>query len=115
MGLLAGVAVLAYNVVSDLRESRKPVNRARRRGRELAEELEERWSRTRDRLPLQVSINAQRKDDAVDSKQNPGMVKSLLWMGLTAGSVALFGLLARRFSSAIWEMLMREPPPTAKI
>jgi hypothetical protein len=115
VGLLGGIGLAAFNAVSGYRESRKPINRVRRRGREVADDLGERWTRTRDRLPLQVYVTNDRKDDAVDTKQDPGILKTLLWMGLTAGTVALFGLLARRVSSAIWELVMREPPPTSKV
>ncbi len=113
-GVLAGLAVLGYNAVSDYRESRKPVNRLKRRARGAREDLGERWSRTRESLPLSVSLH--REDEPVGTaSREPGMVKKLLWMGLTAGTIALFGLLARRFSSTIWELVMREPPPTAKV
>lgn len=43
------------------------------------------------------------------------MIKNLLWMALTAGTLALAGLVARRLASVIWEAVMREPPPTAKV
>lgn len=47
--------------------------------------------------------------------RSPSPIKQLLWMGLTAGMVALFGLLARRLSSGIWEAVMHEPPPTQRV
>lgn len=51
----------------------------------------------------------------VRSKEQSGMIKNLLWMALTAGTLALAGLVARRLASVIWEAVMREPPPTAKV
>jgi hypothetical protein len=51
----------------------------------------------------------------VRSKEKPGMIKNLLWMGLTAGALAISGLLARRLCTAVWEAVMHEPPPTAKV
>lgn len=114
-GLLAGLAVVGYNAVADYRESRKPVNRMKRRAGAVAEDLGERWSRTREAMPYRVVRN-RREDESVDaSREEPGMIKKLLWLGLTAASIALAGLLARRFSSAIWEAVMGEPPPTAKV
>ena len=112
------MSVLAYNAVSERRESRKPVNRVKRRARETAEEVGERWERTRDRLPLRVTMKNKEGEEVSLSRstyQEPGMLKKILWAGLTAGVVALFGLLARRASSALWETIMREPPPTSKI
>jgi hypothetical protein len=114
-GLLAGVAVVAYNAVSGYRESQKPINRLRHRAGDVADELGERWSRTRDVMPYRVVRNY-REDESVDaSRQEPGVMKKLLWMGLSAGAIALAGLLARRVSSMIWETVMHEPPPTAKV
>ena len=49
-----------------------------------------------------------------DRGSEPGAVKTLLWMGLSAGSLAAAGLLARRISSAVWGAVLREPPPTSK-
>jgi membrane protein len=49
------------------------------------------------------------------SGQQAGVVKNLLWTGLAAGSVALAGLAARRISTGIWGLVMREPPPTSKV
>jgi hypothetical protein len=119
LGLLAGVAVLAYNAVSEYRESRKPINRAKRRAGSMAGEVRDRWGRAREAMPVQVSRrnrDGNREDESVDTTaQEPGMIKKVLWAGLTAGVIALFGLLARRASSALWQMIMKEPPPTAKV
>jgi hypothetical protein len=114
IGLLAGVAVLGYSAVNEYRESRKPVNRLRRRAGGVAEDVGERWERARQAAPIRIS--RRNEDEAVDTpSQEPGMIKKILWAGLTAGIVALFGLLARRASSMLWETLMREPPPTSKV
>jgi hypothetical protein len=117
LGILAGLAVLAYNAVSDYRESRKPVNRLKRRAGEAREDLGERWGRAREAAPIRISRrSSDREDESVETRaQEPGMVKKILWAGLTAAIVALFGLLARRASSVLWESLMREPPPTSKV
>lgn len=116
-GAAAGAAALVFNAISRYRESRKPVNRVRRRAGEVREELGERLSRTRERLPLQVTISnqRQRKEEPVDAQHDAGMLKKIMWAGLTAATVALFGLLARRTATAIWERIMGEPPPTAKV
>jgi hypothetical protein len=113
-GLLAGVSVMAYNALTGYRERRKPVNRLKRRASEVTEELGERWSRTRESMP--VVVRNRREDESVDSARGePGMLKKLLWMGLSAGMIALAGLLARRLTTALWERVMGEPPPTAKV
>jgi hypothetical protein len=114
-GLFAGLTAVAYNAVAGYRESRKPVNRLRRRAGDVADDVGERWSRTQERLPYRLVRNS-REDESVDaSREEPSMLKKLLWMGLSAGAIALAGLLARRVSSAIWEAVMHEPPPTAKV
>jgi hypothetical protein len=112
-GVLAGLLVIGYNAVADYRESRRPVNRLKRRAGGLRDEVEERWSRARDSMPYGVYVG-RNPQEAETGPSNPGMVKSLLWMGLSAGSVALFGLLARRASAQVWQLVMREPPPTQK-
>ena len=44
-----------------------------------------------------------------------GPVKQVLWAGLTAASLAITGLAARRLSSSLWEAVLHEPPPTSKV
>jgi len=44
-----------------------------------------------------------------------GPVKQVLWVALTAATMALGGLVARRASSGIWEALLHEPPPSDKV
>jgi hypothetical protein len=106
---------VAYNVVAGYRESRKPVNRLKRRAGEVADEVGERWGHTREKIPYRLVRNA-REDEPVDaSPEEPSMVKKLFWMALSAGAIALAGILARRVSSAIWEAVMHEPPPTARV
>lgn len=115
-GLLGGLTVLGYNAVANYRESRKPVNRFKRRADELREDVGERLSRTREKMPYGVYVMRNRSDEPSDVAQSePGMLKNLLWLGLTAGMVALFGLLARRAAVMIWQTVMREPPPTSKV
>jgi hypothetical protein len=115
-GLLAGLTVAGYNAVSEYRESRKPVNRLRRRAHDVREDLGGRLARTRERMPYGVYVMRNRSDEPSDTHQGePGMVKTMLWMGLTAGMVALCGLLARRMSATIWQAIMHEPPPTSKV
>jgi membrane protein len=45
----------------------------------------------------------------------PESVKTALWVGLAAAMTAGVGLAARRASSGIWHVVMREPPPTDKV
>jgi membrane protein len=46
---------------------------------------------------------------------DPGTLKKVLWLGLTSGSMAVAGLLARRTTAAVWQTMMREPPPSSKV
>ncbi|HEX3244337.1 MAG TPA: hypothetical protein VHX16_02930 [Chloroflexota bacterium] len=43
----------------------------------------------------------------------PSMVKKLIWTALTAGSLALAGIVARKLSASVWQAIMHEEPPTA--
>jgi membrane protein len=43
------------------------------------------------------------------------VVKTVLWSGLSAGALALTGVLMRRTSAALWQFLLHEPPPTNKV
>jgi hypothetical protein len=114
-GVFAGLTAVAYNAVAGYRESRKPVNRLKRRAGDVADEVGERWSHTRERIPYRLVRN-DREDEPLDaSRAEPSRMKKLLWMALSAGAIALAGILARRASSAIWEAVMHEPPPTAKV
>jgi hypothetical protein len=113
---LVGTGALAYNALNAYRESRKPVNRLKRRAEHLAEDVETRWRRASDRLPLRVSVNTSHEDEPMEQRgYEPGMMKKLMWMALSAGAIALAGLLARRLSAAVWQGVMHEPPPTAKV
>jgi hypothetical protein len=45
-------------------------------------------------------------------KSEPSMVKKLIWTALTAGSLALAGIVARKLSTSVWQAIMHEEPPT---
>jgi len=113
LALLGGASLLTFRAVARHREARRPVNRWRRLAHQLVDELD-RLDRTQDALEVVRYRDGHGRAPA-RSKEKPGMIKKLLWMGLTAGTLALAGLLARRVSSMIWEIVMREPPPTAKV
>ena len=114
LALLGGASLLTFRAVGRYREARRPINRWRRVAHQLVDELVRRVDQTQDSLEA-VRHRDGRGQVPVRSKEKPGMIKSLLWMGLTAGMLALAGLLARRVSSVVWESVMREPPPTAKV
>jgi len=110
--LLGGTSALIFRAIAKQRESRRPVNRWRRRLYGWFDHIGEQIDQTHDR------IEAARFGDGrsgLKMREQPGMIKTLLWMGLTAGMIALSGLLARRLSSVIWEAVMHEPPPTSKV
>ena len=109
------VTLVAYRAMAAYRERRRPSRQLQRRAEHLADDLGERWSRARHAFPLTVKRRDRVEDLMALPRQEPSRFKSLLWMGLTAGLVALFGLLARRASVAIWEAAMHEPPPTSNV
>jgi membrane protein len=65
--------------------------------------------------PAETASAAPAGPEVNGSGPQAGVLKNLLWTGLSAGSLALAGLAARRISSAVWGMVMREPPPTGKV
>ena len=42
----------------------------------------------------------------------PSMVKKLIWTAMTAGSLAIAGIVARKLSTSVWQAIMHEEPPT---
>jgi hypothetical protein len=38
-------------------------------------------------------------------------LKKLIWTGLSAGSIALMGIIAHRLTSGVWESVFHEPAP----
>jgi hypothetical protein len=110
-GVVAGSSWAGYRTFDHFRERRKPVNRLRRRAGRLVDDVDDRLARGRQSLRRYM-----REDEELDTRrQEPGLVKNLIWMGLTTGAVALFGLLARRVSAGLWKAFMHEPPPTSKV
>ena len=45
-------------------------------------------------------------------KSEPSMVKKIIWTALTAGSLAVAGIVARKISTSVWQAIMHEEPPT---
>jgi hypothetical protein len=114
LAILAGASLVAFRAVARQREARRPINRWRRRAYYLADDLGRMLDQTQGSLEA-VRYGNDRERVPVRSKEKPGMIKNLLWMGLTAGALAISGLLARRLCTAVWEAVMHEPPPTAKV
>lgn len=111
-GSLAGSAWLVYRVVSAYRERQRPSQRLQRRAQRAAEGLGERLEDAREAFSHRLERRGRDGEAFMErSKREPGLVKKLLWMGLTAGLVALFGLIARRASARIWQSVMHEAPP----
>jgi membrane protein len=42
---------------------------------------------------------------------DPGALKKLIWTGLSAGSIALMGVIAHRFTASLWKTVFHEPAP----
>jgi hypothetical protein len=111
----AGLLAIGYAALSSYRRSRQPAARLERQASSWADELGRRWERAREAVPSQLTARNKKGEEMAAATRKPGLIKNLLWMGLTAATVALFGLLARRVSSGLWETVMREPPPTSKV
>jgi hypothetical protein len=111
--VLGGAVFTLSRALAERRAARRPVNRLRRRRDALAGELTRRLQQARDRT--QDQTEPRNRGRRQNMNEQPNLIKTLLWMALTAGTVALAGLLARRVSSALWEAVMHEPPPTARV
>ena len=115
-GALTGTAFLAYRAASSYRERQRPTHRLQQRAQRVAGGLGERLEYARAAFPYRLERRDRDSEESVESSpRKPGKLKSLLWMGLTAGLIALFGVLARRVSAAIWESVMHEAPPTRRV
>jgi membrane protein len=62
----------------------------------------------------QVNSKAHPKGDGGTSGA-PDAVKKVLWAGLVSGSLALGTIAARRASTEIWRVIVREDPPTKDV
>jgi hypothetical protein len=112
-GALALLAAVGARVLAARRARQQPTHKLRRQTERLRSDLGERWGWAREAIPYTITRRSQ--DESEAHYQKPSRFKSLLWMGLTAGLVALYGLLARRASAAVWQAVMHEEPPSRKI
>jgi membrane protein len=64
--------------------------------------------------PPSVALAGQPPAPGRPAEPESGLLKNLLWLGLASGSLAVAGLLARRTSAAIWQLVWHEPPPSSK-
>ncbi len=92
LGLLAGIGFFSYRFVVNHREQSTPVARLRQRVASTAHSIE-------------------RQAEYVDERRKPNMLKRVLWAMLSAGTVALAGLLAKRLMASLWTTAMHESPP----
>ncbi len=113
LGVVMGIAALVARGRRRAAEERQPAAVLRRTAQAAAEDVGEYMERARGSIPFGIRFGSRGAPVAVE-KRDDSMVKKLLWMGLSAGSLALAGLLARRISAALWERALGEPPPTAK-
>jgi hypothetical protein len=116
---LAGAGAIALLVIAvaragaAYRERQRPTRRLQRQTERLRSDLGQRWGQAREAIPYTLTRRAD--DESEASAQKPSRFKALLWMGLTAGLVALYGLAARRLSAALWETVLHEAPPTRRV
>jgi hypothetical protein len=111
----AGVVLLVQRFIAANRERQSRSQQLQRQARKLSSGLGDTFDQARAAFPYTIQ-RRDREESAMEMpRQQPSMGKSLLWMALTAGVVALFGLLARRVSAAVWQAVMHEAPPTRNI
>jgi hypothetical protein len=114
--LLLALVALAMRARRRARERRRATEVLRRRARTAASDLGDYLGRARGKLPLSVQLgSADGARTEATAKEDPNMIKKMLWMGLSSGVLALAGLAARRVSAAIWQGTMKEHPPSAKV
>lgn len=121
LGACAGAVFLGVGAVMRRRRKKSAAGRlASLRDHahdEAARRIEEAVSQARELLAAGgarvAALSAEEPSQSTKSQDDSSMLKKLLWTGLTAGSLALAGLLARRLSISIWQSIMHEDPPTA--
>jgi hypothetical protein len=91
LGLLAGIGFFSYRLVANRRRPATSVATLRQRVAGAVHKVE------------------QAKD--VEGLGAPSMLKRVLWAMLSAGTVALAGLLAKRLAASLWMTAMHESPP----
>lgn len=116
VGGLVLLGALSWRMVTGIQARRREERTLRGRTRRLAGDLAERWDISTPLARRGRDLERSTSEESMQRRlRSPSPIKQLLWMGLTAGMVALFGLLARRLSSGIWEAVMHEPPPTQRV
>lgn len=57
-------------------------------------------------------VGSKRRPTAgIAQNKGEGMLKRVVWAMLSAGMVAIFGIVARRLSATVWQMTIKEQPP----
>ncbi|MFN0074339.1 MAG: hypothetical protein ACKVVP_22895 [Chloroflexota bacterium] len=84
---------------------------------EAARRIEEAITQARELLAsggaAVASLNTDRGSQNHSTDSEPSMLKKLIWTALTAGSLALAGIIARKLSVSLWQAVMHEEPPSA--
>jgi LPXTG-motif cell wall-anchored protein len=116
LSVLAALIALVARARRKAQERKRPVAVLKRRARSAADDLGGYLDRARESMPSGFRFRGDQAEAQLKAvKGEPSMIKKLLWAGLSAGSLAVAGLLARRLSAVIWERAMNENPPTAKV
>lgn len=105
---LGAVVVLAMRAAQRRRAEQ---TRLDRRAMEALEMLSERWPPARRGAEVAEMLRSRNGRREVRVGREPGLVRRLLWAGLTAALMALGSMLARRLSQSVWQRAMREQPP----
>jgi hypothetical protein len=119
-GIALGTVVLAANSVRSRKKkktaaARLAAFRESSQG-EAARLIQDAVTQAREVLALSgaslTSLAEVQPSSELAVKSERSMFKNLMWTILTAGSLAIAGIIARKLSTTLWQALMHEEPPT---
>jgi hypothetical protein len=119
-GIALGAALLTANSIRSRKRKRTAAARLaafqESAHGEAARLIEDAVSQARGLLAASGStltnLAAVEPDQKPVAQSEPSMLKKLIWTALTAGSLAIAGIVARKLSTSIWQAIMHEEPPT---
>ena len=129
-GMVAAGAVVygVYALLNGIRERQKPQNRLRGRVKGVRQDLSQRATRVRGRVPVPrgVLLKLEPEEEGyvriADARLQPAkkkrgrelMIKKLVWAVLLSVFMALGSVFARRVAGSVWRAMVHEEPPTEK-
>jgi hypothetical protein len=64
-----------------------------------------------DRAGVPAPVLQNGRNRSKGGPKSSGALKTLMWAGLSSGSMALAGLVAHKASAMVWKAVSNEPPP----